>query len=152
MRIQWSSGAAQEMLSRLERADEGLANCVKQAGRVRTALDEANADGGNQTLRKAKEQFEAYAQELQEFAESLEEFMGALRRTDRMFTETELNVARMALNLGETKAPPQRGERRGEHHASWKPEAFAVIPNMRIQAAVAPAWLERLTSGTKRKL
>ena len=148
MRIQWSSGAAQEMLIRLERADQGLADCVRQSALVRSALDEANADGEDQALRKAKERFEACAQEIRAFAEALDDFRSAVRRADERFEDAEAGVIRMAANLSQASAAPGRENGVGERYVNWEPSAFSVLPNMRVSGAPVPEWLETVTAGS----
>ena len=149
MRIQWSSRAAQEMLIHLEKADQGLADCIRQAALAGEALDEANVDGENQALKKAQELFEDDVHELRALAESLGSFINALRKADRMFSETEESIARMAAGMGESESTPVYSEQQVVYHANWEPEAFAVIPNMRLRAAAMPTWLENSTNTSK---
>lgn len=148
MRIQWSSEAAQEMLDRLKRAEQGLEDCRSHSAQVYRALDEANPDGGNKALVKARSQFDAHVQRLRRLTESLEDFISAIRRTDAMFEEAEKENGRL---IDDDDQPPVNtvysGRNRSEQYANWGPESFVAMPRIRLNSTVLPAWLEDVTNG-----
>ena len=58
MRVQWNSGAVEQLRKRLRDAREGLEMCERQARGVRLCLEDANPDGENRTLRASLARFE----------------------------------------------------------------------------------------------
>ena len=148
MRIQWSSGAAQEMLIRLEQAEQGLNSCLRQTALVKSALDEANVDGDDQALRKMKERFDGCTQRLKSFENVLDDFMSALRKADELFEDAESDLVHMGEELSESKESPRYIVNSGSGgYVSWEPSAYAVMPGMRVSSVTIPDWLENAAAG-----
>lgn len=145
MRIQWSSEAAGAMLSRLDESDQGLNGCLRQAAQILSALDEANIDGDDSALSKAKERFEGCRERLLTLTAALEDFTDALRRADKLFEQAEDDTIRLADGAGSASAPPVRYTLKNT--VRWEPAAFAVMPEMRTRIAALPDWLENITAG-----
>lgn len=146
MKIQWNSDAAQEVLERLRRADRGLEDGLRQAKAVRAALADANAEGDDRALTALAERFAGCARGLEALAQELAEFRGAVLRADAEFEEAERTISRTAGNLESRLAPPLEGEGAAVRWANWEPEAFAVMPEMRVRAMRVPQWLEQIVS------
>ena len=144
MRIQWSSEAARAMLSRLDESDRGLQGCLRQAAQILAAIDEANKDGDDEALIKAKERFETCRERLTKLARSLEDFTEALRKADSLFEQADDDTIRLANGVGR-QAPPPPGSRM-RRAVRWEPTAFAVMPQMRTRITAYPAWLENATA------
>lgn len=141
MVIQWNSDAAQEALSHLRRAEQGLQNCLQQAQNVRAALREANKDGENKQLNKVSETFDEYEKRLRLLLEDVDAYETGVRRADTGFNEAEQRLTRLVKDLG--GATDGAGG-----SAQWTPGAYAVTPNMRVGVAPMPAWLERAAKET----
>lgn len=140
MRIQWSSGAAQEMLGRLERVNQSVNDCRRQSEAVRSAMAEANPDGGNKAMKAAEERFGQLVGSLRSFEEALKAYQSAVRRADSLFEDAETEIGRLAAGLDSAQGAPVNLES-GERYVSWEPAAYAVMPDMRVGVAPVPEWL-----------
>jgi len=146
MRIQWSSEEAQEMLRNLEMAASALGDCVGQAGLVRSAFSDANADGSDDALRSAGKRFEACAQRLRKLSESLDAYIAALHKADELFNEVEDSNNRLISETENGKSAYINDMASHIHSVNWDPSAFVVMPSMRTNAAVMPKWFEDITA------
>lgn len=144
MRIQWSSDAARAMLSKLEQSDQGLEGCLRQAVQILAALDEANADGDDSALAKAKERFEISRGRLLALIRALEDFIEALRRAEELFEQAEEDT--IHLTDGRCDPYPVVRPQRERYPVLWAEEAFTVMPEMRTRITALPDWLEDLTA------
>lgn len=141
MLIQWNSSAAQEALSRLRRTERGLEDCLSRSQTVRSALQEANPDGENQTLKKALDRFESCEKKLRQLLDDVERYETGVRRANSGFDDAEQSAVRTVENLSTASAVPVTGSGAGRF-VRWEPAAYATIPEMRVHVAPMPAWLE----------
>ena len=87
MRVQWNSGAVEQMRKRLRDAREGLEMCERQARGVRLCLEDANPDGENRTLRASLARFEECCARLRLLTERVDAYESALLRADDNFEQ-----------------------------------------------------------------
>lgn len=146
MRIQWSSNAAQEMLGHLSQVNRGMEDCLRQSAVVYAAITEANPDGANRALKAASERYGLLLNKMRAFGEALEDFQSAVRRADGMFEDAEMELRRLMGGLDDSQDAPNNRESGGERYIRWEPSAYAVMPDMRINVAPVPKWLEAATS------
>lgn len=143
MKIRWSSESAQEMLSRLGRADQGLADCLRLATLVNAALEAANPDGENKALNQASTLFADCMRKLQRLGNDLEMFESAVQRADGRFEDAEMTAMRAAEQIGAADAAPVY--QNGGRFMQWDPAAFTVMPDMRLHyTTTPPAWMLKL--------
>ena len=143
--IQWNSSTAQETLTRLRRTVRGMQDCLRQAKTARAALEQANPDGENQTLRKALECFDGCEQRLNRLLDDLESYKTGVRKANDRFEEAEQSALRVVNKLSAASSAPVTGAAMGR--VNWDPTAYGAIPEIRVHAAPVPSWLENAAAG-----
>lgn len=136
MIIQWDSGAAQETVDRMRKAENELQDCLRQVQTVRAALEAANPDGESKLLNEVRERIDTCDRRLKRLLDDVEAYGRGTRNTNARFEEAERSLVRMVEGSDASKVFGGTGGLR------WEPEAYAVTPNMRVRVAPVPAWLE----------
>lgn len=112
---------------------------MRKAHLVRIALEEANADGDNEALSALTERFDNCTKRMKALAQALDDFRSAVIRTDAEFDEAEHALHSLIGNL-EERAELNMGASYQDAR-NWQPDAYAVMPDMRVHAAPVPEWL-----------
>ena len=142
MRIQWSSTAAQETADKLRSAEYALGDCLQRTGLVYSALAEADPDGENKTLQKLSEQFGVCARRLKKLRDGVDDLNRAILKTDERFQEAEARILHLIDAMAQGDDAPAYSAPAA--YVNWVPEAFAVMPDMRINTPPLPFWLKRI--------
>jgi chromosome segregation ATPase len=146
MRIQWSSDAAQEMLTRLEQADQRLQDNLQQAERVTMALEEANQEGDDAALKKALERFGALQARIRRLHQAVDDYKTGLRRTDQTFEDAESSLVRLAEDVGLSSGASESFSGSAAAGFLWNTARAEIMPEMRVGTAGVPDWLEQAVS------
>ncbi len=145
MRIVWNSDVAGQVIRRMNDADLGMMDCLKDANRAAQALVEANQDGESETLSRLADRLSALTRRMQAAQQQLDDLIGQTRQADESFQDAERRIGAMfdgAQTGASGKTPHQ------ELIDYVKP--VAIMADLRLMSGTyTPEWLGRLAGDPK---
>ena len=144
MRIRWDDEAVQEMLTRIETAQETLQEVSRCAAEARDLLKKSNRDGDNRALRKMQARFDAWTDRLRRMQEETDDFRAGLTKARQIMDQAEKNAIRLAEEMSGSYQETAGGdwmtsESMMSHGPRWN---VTLGPTPRTGLGPYPDWLK----------
>lgn len=147
MRILWSSDVAEQIIRRMNDAEQGIGDCLRDARSAARALDEANEDGESRTLSSIANRLEELTRRMQAAQQRIDDLIDQTKSTDERFAQVERQIS--AMFDGADSVPKPESKPQTVDWSRWV-EEMDIMPLLREMSGwYTPDWLNELASDPK---